>query len=104
MLISAATGGGLLKIFDTWLTRAKMKSENAKQLRDEAKEEANVLKNEVNYFKDKVREKEKEIDEWRNKYWDVFMSYKTFQLKVGQILIDNGISPYALLKEEDYDT
>jgi hypothetical protein len=101
MLISAATGGGLLKIVDTWLNRAKMKSDSAKQLRDEAREEASALKTEVNYFRDRMREKEKEIDDWRTKYWDVFMQYKTFQLKVGQILIDNGISPNALLKEDD---
>lgn len=101
MFISAATGGGLLKIVDTWLTRAKLKNDSAKQLRDEAREETNSLKNEVNLFREKVREKEREIDDWRTKYWDIFMQYKTFQLKVGQILIDNGISPNALLKEDD---
>lgn len=97
--VSAATGGGLLKVADTWLNRAKLKNEAAKQLRDEAKEEATSLKNEVNYFKDRVREKEKEIDEWRTKYWDIFMEYKQFQLRVGQILIENGISPNTLLKD-----
>lgn len=99
--VSAITGGGLLKIADTWLNRAKLKNETAKQLRDEAREEANSLKTEVNYYKDKVREKEKEIDEWRTKYWDIHFSYKNFQLKVGQLLVENGISPGALLKDED---
>jgi hypothetical protein len=100
-LISAITGGGLLKLADTWLNRAKQKSETAKQLRDEAREEASSLKNEVNYFKDKVKEKEREIDEWRTKYWDVFMQFKTFQLEVGQILINHGIAPNTIFKEKD---
>lgn len=85
---------------DTWLNRAKLKNDTAKQLRDEAREEATSLKNEVNYYKEQVRETEKEIDEWRSKYWDIFMQYKTFQLKVGQILIENGIPPNALLKDD----
>lgn len=99
-LISAATGGGLLKIVDTWLNRAKLKNETAKQLRDEAKEETVALKTEVNYWKDKVREAEKDIDSWKAQYWKIFTDYKLFQLKVGQILIDNGISAKDLLKDE----
>lgn len=99
--VSAVTGGGLLKVADTMLNRSKLRNETAKQLRDEAREEAVALKGEVNFYKDKVREKEKEIDDWRTKYWEVFMSYKNFQLKVGQILIENGISPSAFLKEDD---
>jgi hypothetical protein len=99
--VSAITGGGLLKVADTWLNRAKMRNETAKQLRDEAREEAAALKSEINFYKDKIREKDKEIDEWRTKYWEVFMGYKNFQLKVGQILIENGISPSLLLKDDD---
>lgn len=99
--VSAITGGGLLKVADTWLNRAKLKNETAKQLRDEAREEAISLKTEINYYKDQVREKEKEIDDWRSKYWDIHFDYKNFQLRVGQILVENGISPSALLKDED---
>ncbi len=99
-LISAATGGGLLKIVDTWLNRAKIKNETAKQLRDEAKEETAALKTEVTYWKDKVKEAEKDIDHWKAEYWRIFTDYKLFQLKVGQILIDNGISAKDLLKDD----
>jgi hypothetical protein len=99
--LSAITGGGLLKAMDTWLNRAKMRNEIAKQLRDEAREETNLLKTEVNFYKDKVKDTEKEIDDWRTKYWDVFMTYKNFQLKVGQLLIENGISPGTLLQDEE---
>lgn len=99
--VSAITGGSLLKVADTWLNRAKMRNETAKQLRDEAREEATGLKTEINFYKDKVREKEKEIDEWRAKYWDIHFAYNNFQLKVGQMLIENGISPAMLLKGTD---
>lgn len=99
--VSAITGGGLLKVADTWLNKAKMRNETAKQLRDEAREETLALKNEVLFYKTGIREKDKEIDDWRTKYWEVFMEYKNFQLKVGQLLIENGISPGTLLKDED---
>lgn len=104
MLISAATGGGLLKIVDTWLTRAKIKNEGAKQLRDEAREEANTLKNELNYFREKLREKEKDIDDWRKKFWDLDMEYRMFKLTVSALLIKAGYDPNTLLKDSDEQT
>jgi hypothetical protein len=99
--LSAITGGGLLKLADTMLNRAKLRNETAKQLRDEAREETTSLKTEINYYKDKIREKDKEIDDWRAKYWDIHFAYNNFQLKVSQILIDNGIPPSALMKDKD---
>lgn len=96
--ISAVTGGGLLKVADTWLNRAKLKNETAKQLRDEAREEATSLKNEINYYKDRVREREKEIDDWRRQYWHIYEEYSNFKLTVSQLLINNGIDPQTLLK------
>jgi hypothetical protein len=101
MLISAATGGGLLKVFDTWLTRAKLKNETARQLRDEAREEANSLKNEVNYFREKMREKEKDIDDWRKRFWDLDMEYRMFKLTVSNLLIKAGYDPTTLLKDSN---
>lgn len=100
-LISAVTGGGLIKLGDTWLNRVKLKNETAKQIRDEARTEASSLKTEVNYYKDQLREKEKEIDDWRKRFWDLDMEYRMFKLRVSALLIQAGYDPNTLLKDDD---
>jgi hypothetical protein len=104
MLISAATGGGLLRIVDTWLTRSKLKNDASKQLRDEARAEATSLKEELNYFREKLREKEKDIDDWRKKFWDLDTEYRMFKLTVGALLIKAGYDPNTLFKDDDEST
>lgn len=98
-LASAATGGGLLKIMESWLTRTKMKSEQDKQFRDELRTEAGILRIQIDAIKAELKQTEKELDEWKSKYWDLFLQYKTFQIEVSSLLIQNGISPKEMLKD-----
>lgn len=98
-LISAVTGGGLLKLADIWFNRQKIRNDNAKQLRDETRIEVTELRQQIKDLDEKIKTKNDEIDNWRKQYWDVYMSYKTFQMEVSQILINNGISMKDLFKD-----
>lgn len=98
-LVSAVTGGGLLKVFDTWLNRAKLKNETAKQSRDEAYRESESLRTQIKELKDEIKTTEASMDDWRAKYWDARTKYEVFKIKVAQLLIENGVSPSDLFKE-----
>ncbi len=98
-LVSAVTGGGLLKVFDTWLNRAKLKNEKAKQSRDEAYRESESLRNQIRDLKEEMKSIETSADDWRAKYWDARTKYEVFKIKVAQLLIESGVSPSDLFKE-----
>lgn len=63
-LVSAVFGGAGLKAMEVWLTRGKTKDDTAAALRKELREEVQGLRNELNNV-------EKELDEWKQKYYDL---------------------------------
>lgn len=97
-LTSAITGGGLFKVLEGWVSRTQVKSAQAKQFRDELRTEASDLRAQIELIKSELKTTEKELDDWKDKYWNLFMEYKTFQIEVSSILIQNGISPKEMLK------
>ena len=98
-LVSAVTGGSLLKVFDTWLNRAKLKNDKAKQSRDEAYRESESLRSQIKDLKEEMKTIETTADDWRAQYWDARTRYEIFKIKVAQLLLENGVSPSDLFKE-----
>lgn len=96
-LVSAATGGGLIKILESWLSRQKQRSEQDKQFRDEMRSEAESLRKQLEDLKKELKDTEKELDDFKEKYWKIFTEYKQFQLEVYGILLANNIKPTEVL-------
>jgi chromosome segregation ATPase len=96
-LVSALTGGGFIKIMESWLTRNKNKSEQDKQFRDELRAEAEGLRKQLDKLKDELRQAEKELDDFKEKYWKIYTEYQQFKLSVYGILLQNGIKPADVL-------
>lgn len=61
-LIGTLCGGIGLKLLEHWLGRSQVKRNDAQQIRDE-------LRTQVAELRDTNRILEKEVDEWRDKYW-----------------------------------
>lgn len=96
-LVSAITGGGLIKILESWLSRQKQKTEKDKQFRDELRGEAEGLRKQLENLKKELKDTEKELDDFKEKYWKIFTEYKQFQLEVYSILLANNIKPTDVL-------
>jgi uncharacterized protein YlxW (UPF0749 family) len=92
-LLSAITGGGLIKFLESWLSRQKQKTEQSKMFRDELRTEAEGLRKQVDGLKTELKDTEKELDDFKKKYWKVYTEYRRFQLDVYGILLSNGIKP-----------
>lgn len=97
---SAGLGGILLKMAESWLNRSKQKNEHDRALRDELRSEASALKAEILTLKEKLKQAEKELDEMREKYWDIYTEYKIFKLHVQRILVSYGIDPAEFIYPE----
>lgn len=93
-------GGGLVKWGDAWLNRTKARNENAKNLRDETRTELNGLKEEIRYYKEELRRVQSESDKYKMEAWSNMIKLKEFQLQVSQLLIDHGINPKDVLRNE----
>lgn len=61
-LVGALLGGSGLKFIEHWLSRPKVKEDVASSFRNELREE-------VKNLRDELRKTEKELDEWRSKYY-----------------------------------
>jgi len=96
-LLSALTGGGLLKFLEFWLTRSKQKTETDRSIRDELRASAEGLRREHDDLKKELKAVETELDAWKIKYWDTYMAYSQFKLQVLNILLQNGIKPEDVL-------
>lgn len=99
--ISAFCGGGILKIAEYWLNRAKIKSDQAKDLREENRYETSNLRAEIKSLKEEIRDAEKREDDWKMKFWEIHFKYNSFLLEVQSILLQHGISPKDVFKKED---
>lgn len=99
-LISAATGGGFIKIMESWLSRNKQKSEQDRLFRDELRIEGDKLRKQIDGLKLELKDAENEIDDFKEKYWKVYTEYQQFRLSVYGILLQNGIKPTDVLPPE----
>jgi hypothetical protein len=107
MAIGAALGGGgFIKLLEAWLSRTKYRSEQDKQFRDELRGEAEDLRKQIIALKEELRLAEKELDEFKEKYWKLYMEYNEFKLAVYGILLQNGIDPKDIMpaKEQGNET
>lgn len=100
-LVTALTGATGIKLIEAWLGRSKAKSEQDKMFRDELRTEAANLRIQLDALRAELKETEKELDGWKEKYWDIYMQYRTFKIEVQNILIQNGLSPDLFLRKDD---
>lgn len=61
-LIGAILGGSGLKFIEHWLSRSKQRDDSASKFRDE-------LRAEVTNLRDDLRQTEKDLDDWKQKYY-----------------------------------
>lgn len=70
-LIGTIFGGAGLKAIEAFLNRSKNQIEKEKAEADMAKSMREELRTEINTLKSELRTVEKELDEWRQKYYDL---------------------------------
>lgn len=88
-LLGAMLAGVGLKIVERWLLKSKERDDTATNLRNELRAELTALKIEMQAV-------EKELDEWKFKYYDVIEKYiiAKAQLEAAlKILRDKNIQP-----------
>jgi predicted nucleic acid-binding Zn-ribbon protein len=71
-LIGTLCGGAGLKLLEHWLSRSKVKIDEATKLRDE-------LRVEITALREETKELEKETDQWRQKYYNLRDEYTTMK-------------------------
>lgn len=78
-LIGAVLGGSGLKFIEHYLSRPKIKDDSATAFRNELREEVKNLREEL-------RKTEKELDEWRAKYYALVDEFSKAKLDRDQAL------------------
>lgn len=71
-LIAAIFGGGGVKIVEYILNRGRVRADEATQIRQELREEAELRRAEV-------RRLEKELDEWKARYYELLSDFNTMK-------------------------
>lgn len=102
-LVSALSGGVLIKFTERWLDRNQKRNEQEKLKRDELRGETSVLQTRIDQLRTENRAVEKEIDEFKEKYWKIYSEYQQFKVTVFGILIKNGIKPSDFFPNEFRD-
>lgn len=64
-------GGAGLKIIESWLGKAKERATEAQGIREELRKEIDSLRVQLNQADVEEKRLEAQIDEWRNKYYDL---------------------------------
>lgn len=78
-LLGALFGGAGLEFIRRWLDKAKEKDDTATALRNELRSELTALKTELQGV-------ERELDEWKAKYYEVVEKYITIKVQYENIL------------------
>jgi len=76
-LIGTVFGGAGLKLMESFLSRGSKKIDTATQMREELRKESADLKEEL-------RQAEKDLDEWKIKYFTIFQQYIELKASLGQ--------------------
>jgi uncharacterized protein (DUF3084 family) len=101
-LLGTIFGGAGLEFIKRWLGKAKEKDDTATNLRNELRTELTALKAEMAAV-------EKELDEWKAKYYDVVEKYLTVKIQYENLLRQLGDRQVQETKEitmpkKDIDT
>ncbi len=96
-VVGALGGGGILGILGFILNRQKQKFEESKQFRDELKDQASILRTQIESLKVEIKQKETELEMWRERYWKIFTESQMFAISVKAILVSHNIDPAAVL-------
>lgn len=78
-LLGTLFGGAGLEFIKRWLGKAKEKDDTATALRNE-------LRGELTSLKQELAAVEKELDEWKAKYYDVVEKYLTVKIQYENLL------------------
>src|SRR5690349_9091125 len=71
-LVGTIMGGVGLKVVEHWLSKGKVKVDDAARLRDE-------LRLEITTQKEEIRQLEAEVEKWRKEYYDLFQKYMSLE-------------------------
>lgn len=86
------TGGAVVKLIDVFFISKKdlatIKLDETEKLRQEAEAIRKELRGEIDYLKDKIKTIQKEVDDWREKYYKLLQEHTELSIK------------YQLLKQE----
>jgi predicted nucleic acid-binding Zn-ribbon protein len=76
--VAAAGGAILIKVVERWLGRRNENNNEAERIRKELREEL------TRYRSENIR-LEKELDEWRTKYWEKKKLYDSDELRINEL-------------------
>lgn len=94
-LIGTVCGGVGLKVAEHWLGRSKVKVDDAARIRDE-------LRLEITAQREEIKQLEKDVDRWRDEYYNLREKYMTLQTEL--MLALKNIKVEAQMAEETVDT
>lgn len=90
-LIGTLLGGAGLKIIESFLSRGQKKVDTATAMREELRKESDSLKSDAAKLREEIRQVEKDLDAWKEKYFLLLQEYLEIKSQIA----------HALPKEED---
>jgi cell division protein FtsB len=70
-LVGTIFGGAGLKIIESWLGRAKERSDQGAEIREELRKEIEGLRNQLDKASAEEQRLEAQVEQWREKYWSL---------------------------------
>lgn len=90
-LLSAAISTIGLKLVERWLNKSKDKDTSQLEMRNELRNDLASGKEEIERLKAEVSAMEKEVDEWRRKYYEIVEAYLKLKYSYsGKLLEQKG--------------
>lgn len=100
---AAIGGGGIVKLVEMYVNRKGTKFNEEKDLRAEFradyKERIEDLEKDVLELKNELKSALTTATEWKTKYDSLYFEFKTFQVEMYQVLINNGIDAKTYIKD-----
>jgi len=85
-LIGTIFGGAGFKFIEAWLNRSQKKEDIAFKMREELRSEKDSLLKEMAVYKEDLRNAEKQLDEWRIKYFDIYQQLIELKSQLSEAL------------------
>lgn len=83
-LLGTVFAGAGLKAVEAMLSRGQKKNDAAAQMRDELRKEGEALKAEAAKLREEIRTVEKELDQWKEKYYILLQNYLELKNKAAE--------------------
>lgn len=80
-LVATLFGGAGLKTIEGFLARGQKKDDAAKQIREELRQEGQTLKQEAVTLREEIRQVEKELDNWKERYFVLLQEHLEIKAK-----------------------